>query len=315
MKNAHIISKKDQIFMSNNHIYGSRRHLPSTAALAALEAVDRLGSASAAAEELSLTQGAISRALQSLEAQLQVSLVTRDKRRLKVTSAGAEFLQSVRPALQSISQAALKLRANAEGGTLTLSILPAFGVHWLGPRLARFSMQHPGITINLSTRLRPFDLAAMGFDAAVHFGKPDWPGADHLFLMNEEVLPVCAPSLLQSPVTDPVELLKLPLLQLEGRPGAWKRYLRSQGVEYLKTSGMVFDQFASMTQAALHGLGVALLPLFLIEEALEDERLVTAWPAIGRDLGDYYLVWSKAAPERAPLMTFRSWLAKDVQRG
>lgn len=292
-----------------------RRLLPSMPGLMALEAVDRLGTASAAAAELSLTQGAVSRALQALEGQLQTPLLIRDRQRLRLTPAAQEYVMQVRAALTTLGQAATRLRSNPDGGTLSLAILPAFGVEWLAPRLPQFTRQHPGVTLNLSTRLRPFDFAAEGFDAAIHFGRPDWPGASHMLLLEEVVLPVCAPHLLVQPLGGASELLTLPLLQLESRPGAWGRYLAAQGVQGPRPTGMVFDQFATMSQAAVHGLGVALLPLFLIGDALAAGRLVPAWAAPGRGLGSYYLVWPQDVAPRAPLVAFCDWMAGQVSAG
>ncbi|MDR7124925.1 LysR family transcriptional regulator [Pseudotabrizicola sp. 4114] len=291
---------------------GSRRLLPSMPALLALEAVDRLGTVSASAAELSLTQGAVSRALQGLEGQLGVVLFIRERQRLRLSPAAQDYVRQVRVHLTGLSQASLRLRVNPGGGSLSLAILPAFGVHWLAPRLPGFARQHPGVTVNLSTRLRPFDFATEGFDAAIHFGRADWPGAEHLLLMEEEVLPVCAPALLPEAVAGAEALLTLPLLQLESRPGAWGRYLAQQGVPGQRPAGMLFDQFATMTQAAIHGLGVALLPLFLIEDALRDGSLIAAWPNRGRGLGNYYLVWPRDVPPRAPLIAFREWTAAQV---
>ena len=291
---------------------GPRRLLPSMPALVALEAVDRLGTASAAAAELSLTQGAVSRALQALEGQLGVQLLIRDRQRLRLTPAAQDYVRQIRVSLAAISQASVRLRTNPGGGSLSLAILPAFGVQWLAPKLPDFSRAHPGVTVNLSTRLRPFDFATEGFDAAIHFGRPDWPGAEHLLLMEEEVLPVCAPGLLPAALPTPKALLDLPLLQLEGRPGAWGRYLATLGVPGQRPSGMVFDQFATMTQGAIHGLGVALLPLFLIEGALGDGSLVPAWPTRGRGLGAYYLVWPRDVPARPPLIAFCDWMRGQV---
>lgn len=289
-----------------------RRLLPSMPGLMALEAVDRLGTASAAAQELSLTQGAISRALQALEGQLETHLILRERQRLTLTPAASEYAAQVRASLSSLTQAALRLRANPGGGSLSLAILPAFGVEWLAPRLPDFTRSNPGITLNLSTRLKPFDFSAQDFDAAIHFGRPDWPGADHLLLMEEVVLPVCAPGLLAQPLETAADLLDLPLLQLESRPGAWGRYLAAIGVPGQRPLGMVFDQFATMSQAAAHGLGVALLPLFLITDALTSRRLIPAWPAQGRGLGSYYLAWPTERPARAPLIAFRDWMASQI---
>lgn len=291
---------------------GPRRLLPSMPALVALEAVDRLGTASAAAAELSLTQGAVSRALQTLEGQLGVTLLIRDRQRLRLTPAAQEYVRQIRASLTAISQASVRVRTNPGGGSLSLAILPAFGVQWLAPRLPDFARRHPGVTVNLSTRLRPFDFTSEGFDAAIHFGRADWPGAEHLLLMDEVVLPVCAPGLLPTPLDRPEALLSLPLLQLESRPGAWGRYLAALGVAGQRPQGMMFDQFATMTQGAIHGLGVALLPLFLIEGALADGALVPAWTVPGRGLGSYFLVWPQEVPLRPALAAFRNWIAGQV---
>lgn len=174
-------------------MFGARRYLPSMPSLLALEAVDRLGSASAAAQELSLTQGAISRQLQVIEAQMGAALIQRDGPRLRLTPAGQDYARAVRLALQSLAAASLTLRANPLGGSLNLAILPAFGMHWLAPRLADFTKNHPEVTLNLSTRLKPFDFASSNFDAAIHYGRQDWAGVDYLPLMEETLIPVAAP--------------------------------------------------------------------------------------------------------------------------
>lgn len=289
---------------------GARRYLPSLPSLLALEAVDRLGSASAAAAELNLTQGAISRQLQVLEAQLGTALFHRDRQRLRLTQAAQDYTRRVRATLQTLSQASMTLRANPTGGSLNLAILPAFGVHWLAPRLPAFATRHPEVTINLSTRLKPFDFATQPFDAAIHYGRADWPDAHHLKLMDEEILAVCAPSL--TPPATPRDMLALPLLQLESRPGDWGRWFAAQGLPNLRPTGMQFDQFATMTQAAIHGLGIALLPLFLIKQDLAAGRLIPASGNPLRALGSYYLVWPKSVSPRAPLQSFRTWIATQL---
>lgn len=291
---------------------GSRRYLPSMPSLLALEAVARLGTTSAAADELNLTQGAISRQLQVLEGQLGVQLLLRDKHRLRLTPAAQDYVREVRRALQSLSQASLKLRANPLGGSLNLAILPAFGMHWLAPRLAHFAASHPEVTVNLSTRLAPFDFANTSFDAAIHYGRQDWAGVEYLPLMEEEVLAVAAPALVAQPLASAQDVLGLPLLQLESRTGDWGRWLAHHGATGQRPAGMLFDQFATMTQAALHGLGVALLPKFLIGRELAEGRLVPVYGGPIRALGSYYLVWPRDIPARAPLHSFRAWIATQL---
>ncbi len=284
----------------------ARRYLPSIPSLLALEAVARLGTASAAAAELNLTQGAISRQLQALEGQLGVTLLIRDKQRLRLTPAATDFVAEARRILHRLAEASLTLRANPTGGALNLAILPAFGMHWLAPRLAKFAGLHPEVTVNLSTRLKPFDFEGSAFDAAIHYGRQDWPGVAYLKLMDEEILAVAAPSF--APLTEAKAALTLPLLQLESRSGDWGRWLAQHGQPNLRPPAMLFDQFATMQQAAVHGMGAALLPVFLMQRDLAEGRLVPLFGPPVRSLGSYYLVWPKDRPRRAPLDSFITWL-------
>lgn len=291
-----------------------RRFLPSISSLLALEAVDRLGSASAAAEELSLTQSAISRQLKTMEEQLGVELIQRTQMRLNLTPAAKEYVEIARSALQQLAQASLKLKANPTGGSLHLSILPAFGMHWLAPRLQDFARRHPEVTVNLNTRLKPFDFEAEPFDAAIHFGQQDWAGVNYLPIMREEVLPVCAPDLLPENTSDINWLHDAPLLHLDTRPDAWERWFMAQGQPAEGVRGMLFDQFSTMIQATIHGLGVALLPSYLVTDDLKNGRLVLAWDGPPVSLGDYYLVWPQRQAESEPLKSFLKWLKGQLRQ-
>lgn len=286
-----------------------RRFLPSTAALSAFEAAARLGSATQAAAELSLTQGAVSRQIRALEDQLGVPLMLRQGRTLQLTPAGARYAEEVRRVLAQLGQATLALRTNPDGGTLALAILPAFGMHWLAPRLPAFGRAHPEVTVTLSTRMAPFDFAQDRFDAAIHFGREDWPGAHHMYLAPETVLAVCAPGL-----SGDGSLQDQTLLHLETRPRGWARWFAAQGMEPPAAPGMTFDQFSTMAQAAVHGLGVALLPTFVAEPYLGAGTLELAAPDRQDSIGSYYLVWPAARPETAALRLFRNWLAGEHAR-
>lgn len=293
----------------------SRRHLPALSGLLALEAVERLGTTTAAARELNLTPGAISRALQEVEAQLGVPLLIRDRQRLRPTPAARDYVAQARRALDLLGQASLRLRTGGGGAVLSLAILPAFGMHWLAPRLRAFRQRNPDVSLTLSTRLRPFDLRAEGVDAAIHYGRADWPEAEHLLLMEEEVQAVAAPDLAIERVTGPGDLLSLPLLQIESRKGDWGRWFAAHGLPGQRPAGMVFDQFATMQQAAIHGLGVALLPRFLIEEDLATGRLVPVWGRAVRAAGSYWLVWPQKGAESPALSAFRDWIAAEAAGG
>ncbi len=298
----------------------SRRFLPSIPSLLALEAVDRLGSAQAAAVDLALTQSAVSRQLKQLEAQMGVDLIQRDQLRLGLTPAGQEFAREARQMLTRLGHASIKLRANPTGGSLDLSILPAFGLNWLAPRLKDFVAKHPDVTVNLHTHNRPFDFATNPAQAAIHYREydqpEDWPGVEHLPLMPKHVLPVCAPDLLEAPVAVPEDLLSLPLLHLETHPDSWEVWFLCQGVHATGLEGMLFDQSSTMTQAAaVHGLGVALLPSFLAQEEIRLGRLVAAMQGPSISLGQYGLVWPDTYTAHLPLVRFRDWLKLQVEAG
>ena len=294
----------------------SRRFLPSTAALIAFEAVARTGSATAAARDLNLTQSGISRQIKTLEAQIGARLVTREGRALVLTPAGREYARHVTEILRKLAAASVAARTNPEGGTLNLAILPAFGMHWLAPRLQDFAHRHPEVTVNLSTRLAPFDFGLAHFDAAIHFGREDWAGTDSLPLMPETVVPVCAPGLFTSasPDTRAAEIAAHPLLHLDTRPKGWARWLAAQGIDAPLATGMMFDQFSTMAQAAIHGMGIALLPTFVADPYLASGALELAAPHTSESIGSYYLVWPPERATRAPLVSFRTWLQGQTQQ-
>lgn len=298
----------------SSYISGPRRFLPSIAALRALEAVDRLGSATAAAAEMSLTQGAVSRQLQALEAQMGVALVARDGRALSLTKPARAYAAEIRGALQTITQASLRLQVPSRGGALNLAILPTFGMRWLVPRLGDFTRRHPEVTVNLTTRLEPFSFASEPFDAAIFFGQGAWPGTGTLRLRAETVLPVCAPSLVPADgMASADEVLRLPLLHIRSRPKAWDEWLAAQGAAQRAPAGTVFDQFSALTEAALYGLGVALLPTYLVEQDLAAGRLVSAFGAPTESEGAYWLVWPEAKSDDPALRLFRDWLGVQAE--
>ncbi|CUH77388.1 LysR substrate-binding domain-containing protein [Tropicibacter naphthalenivorans] len=285
--------------------------LPPITALRALEALDRLGSATAAGAELNLTQSAVSRQLKTLEDHLGAQLFLRDRRALRLTPQAAAFAQSVREGLDLIAQGAMALRLDPTGGALSLAILPTFGMRWLVPRLPDFAQRHPDVTVNMTTRLRRFDFHQEGFDAALHFGTPSWPDTHSLRLMTEQVRPLAAPSLIGGPLPL-ADLATLPLLHIQTRPTAWKDWFTRQNAPQSGLGGTNFDQFTTILQAALHGLGVALLPDYLTVAERASGQLIAAAEAAPVSLGDYYLVWPSDRPPSAALRVFIDWLAQQT---
>jgi LysR family transcriptional regulator, glycine cleavage system transcriptional activator len=211
--------------------------------------------------ELNLTPGAISRALQEVEGQLGVALLIRDRQRLAADACGAGLCGGGAAGAGPAGAGGAAVAGGGRGESLTLAILPAFGMHWLAPRLRGFRAREPGIALTLTTRLRPFDIEAEGFDAAIHYGRADWPGAEHLLLMEEEVLAVCAPGAFL-PLAGVEALLDLPLAADRKPDGGLGRWFAGQGMAGVRPGGMLFDQFATMHQAAVHGLGWRCCPPF-----------------------------------------------------
>ena len=293
----------------------ARRFLPSTALLQAFEAAARLESFTAAAAELNLTQSAVSRQIRALEEMLGSVLFVRERQTVRLTDAGQTYAQEIRSALETIATATLRFRANPNGGTLNLAILPTFGTRWLAPRLTDFIATNPGVTINLTTRLAPFDFAQEPLDAAIHFGGPDWPGAETEFLMGEVLIPACSRALRERyGFSTPSDLLAAPLLHLASRPDAWETWFAHHRVEHRPVSGMLFDQFATATQAAMSGMGVALLPSFLFRAEFERGDLVAAVDCPMTNADGYHLVWPAKRRDFPPLAAFRRWIGKTIRR-
>lgn len=243
---------------------------------------------------------------------MDVQLFRRERRRLLPTDAALAYARDIRKALDLIARASLSLRANPGGGTLSLAILPTFGTRWLAPRLPGFLAAHPGVTINIGTRLQRFDFAREGFDAAIHFGAPDWPDAEHMKLFDESIVACASPEFCTAhAVAAPEDLANLPLLQLESRPAAWERWFAQHGARAPARRGMLFDQFATMIQAAIHGAGVALLPEFLAGSEIADGRLQQIAGGAVRGLGSYYLVWPASDAGYPPRVAFQRWLETE----
>lgn len=290
-----------------------RRFLPPLSWLAAFEAAARTGSVTVAAKELNLTQSAVSRQIRALEEQLGVELFHREKQTIRLTIGGDGYAREVRDALFKISAASLNLRANPYGGTLNLAILPTFGTRWLAPRLPGFLAHNPGITINLVTKITAFDFRLEPVDAAIHFGRPEWSSGELALLRHEIVVPACSQTLRDHfEFVEPSDVRKAPLLHLSSRPDAWERWMTINGVSPDSVHGMLFDQFATATQAAVAGVGVALLPKFLIEEELATGKLVCALDLQMKSTEAYYLVWPSDRASHPPLLAFKKWILAET---
>jgi DNA-binding transcriptional LysR family regulator len=293
-----------------------RRFIPSISQLTAFEAVLRTGSTTAAARELNLAQGTVSRLVQSLEGQLGRLLFERRNQKLVPTAAAIVYGRDVSRSLDILQRASMQFASNPNGGAFSLAILPAFGTRWLSPRLNAFLVKHPGITVHLATRLRRFDFDTEGFDAAIHFGAADWPDAEHMELFKEQLTACASPGLIARHSIECIEDIgRLPLLQIETRPTAWRTWFEAQDTVAPVPTGILFDQFAPMTQAAIHGLGVALLPEYLAQAEIAERRLVPLFRRAVPGSGSYWLVWPRSRADSPPLDALRVWLRSEIVPG
>ena len=242
-----------------------RRHLPPSSALHTLVTVARTGGFSRAAQELDLTQSAVSRQIAMLEDWLGATLFDRRGRRVALNARGRAYVEAVEPALRTIRRATAALVDRPSERVVELAVLPSFGMRWLAPRLARLSERHPDLVVNFAARIDEFDFADERFDAAIHAGAANWPGGDHTLLFEEAMTPVAAPARLSArPVRTAADLLAHPLLHQAARPDAWRAWFAAQGVEAgeVARASPSFAHFLMMAQAAVAGAGVALMPRF-----------------------------------------------------
>jgi LysR family glycine cleavage system transcriptional activator len=294
----------------------ARRRLPPLKALPAFEEAARHQSFSAAARELNLTHGAISRQMKSLETHLGVQLFRRLNRRVELTEAGAAFLPAARTALDLVEASAARLSAATRQGPLVVSCLPTFMMRWLIPRLYDFNARHPSIDVRLSASSAVVDFAREGVDVAIRIGAPPWPeGIEAHAFMNEEIGPVCSPALAaRHKLRRPADLRHHRLLHTETRADAWTDWLaRSKATAIDATKGQRFEHFYFLLEAAVAGLGVAVAPRPLVTEDLKLGRLVAPFGFVhsGRQ---YCLLHPTELAGVAKVRTFRAWIDKARRR-
>lgn len=295
----------------------SRTLIPDLTVLQAFECAARHGNFTQAAAELSLTQSAVSRQIKTLEGQLGVLLFERVRKRVVLSPAGRRLLPEVSRLLRRSQEMVLRARAGAEGqDMLSVATLPTFGSRWLLPRLPDFLERHPDIAIDVASRSEPFDFSAEGFDLAIHYGQPVWAHATCTYLCGETILPVASRALIGKPdavVTGAVA--GRPLLHLATRPTLWADWFEKNGLSRdAAYGGHRFDQFAMIIEAAVRGLGVALLPLYLIEEEIASGRLAIVADAPMETDNAYYIVLPEGKGGSAPARAFEAWLLRQVGR-
>ncbi|WP_181299054.1 LysR substrate-binding domain-containing protein [Pseudomonas sp. Q2-TVG4-2] len=287
------------------------RTLPSTAAMQCFEAAARHMSFTRAADELSLTQSAVSKQVAQLETHLQHKLFRRVRRNLLLTPEGAIFLSDVRKVLAQIEMSTRTIMTySGNSEVLKIATLPSFGARWLADRLPAFLRDNPIISLEFHDRVEDFDLEQQDIDVALFYGHGSWPNLACHKLLEEEMIAVAAPTLLARHTPSNVaELTELPLLHLSTRPDAWHRWFSEQGVATDRSyHGTRFESFPMLVRTAMAGGGVALVPRFVVEEDLQDHRLAIASPYRLHSDSAYYLVYPEHLGELAKVRCFVEYI-------
>ncbi|MBV4503809.1 LysR family transcriptional regulator [Pseudomonas sp. BW13M1] len=290
-----------------------RKHIPSMTALLAFETSARLGSFTRAGDELCLSQSAVSRQVQSLEEILGVELFERIGRHIVLTAIGQRYLMEVSTAITLVRNASMQAMSYGSSEcSLHLAVLPTFGSKWLLPRLCDFYKQHPDIFVHLHTRVGAIDFANISFDAVICVGEGTWEGFSAYKLMDEELVPVVSAhtaTLYQSAE----DLRHALLLRLVSRPGLWLEWLKYQGV--MPDSfrlGPHFELTAHLVQAVSAGIGIGLLPKFLIRDELENGTLQIPFESRYLTHCGYYLLIPPHKSENRAVTVFCQWLMQQA---
>ncbi len=289
------------------------RHLPPLNGLKAFEAAARSESFTRAAEELNVTQGAVSHQVKALEKTLGLKLFHRERQRLILTEAGRNYLVVIRDALDQIAVGTARLLQRQESGVLTVSTSPDFAAKWLINRLSRFTEKHPELDLRISASTHHVDFAREDVDIVIRHGDGNWPGLHAERLCSERLFPVCSPKLVagHNRIRTAADLLKFPLLRLEDAKN-WTRLFEAAGVKTPVGPGPVLNRASMLIDAAIDGQGIALARTALAAWDLINGRLVRPVDVSLRIANTYWIICPKAASNIPKTATFRNWVLAET---
>ncbi|SFN45532.1 transcriptional regulator GcvA [Xenorhabdus japonica] len=287
------------------------KRLPPLNALRVFDAAARYLSFTKAAEELFVTQAAVSHQMKSLEDFLGLKLFRRRNRSLLLTEDGQSYYLDIKEIFTAINDATRKLQARSAKGALTVSLSPSFAIQWLVPRLSGFNQSFPGIDVRIQAVDREEDKLADDVDVAIFYGRGNWPGMRTDRLYPEYLLPVCSPSLLTGdrPLKTPSDLAKHTLLHDSSRRD-WQAYIRQLDMQQQINvqQGPIFSHSSMVIQAAVHGQGVALANNVMAQNEIDAGRLVCPFNDVLVSKNAFYLVCHDNQAELGKIAAFRKWI-------
>jgi LysR family glycine cleavage system transcriptional activator len=293
--------------------------LPPLNAVRAFEAAARHLSITLAAGELSVTPGAVSRQIQSLESFLGFALLERGHRQVSLTRKGADYFAAATKAVDILREATRRAKRRSQRKQLKVRAYTTFAMRWLIPRLSGFHAAHPDVEVQLAASLDPVDFKKEDLDAAIRLGDGHWSGCKTYRLVANILSPVASPSLLaKGPrLSKPEDLRHHTLLHSIARPDDWSHWLHVAGASAKvdARAGMTYESSAMAYAAAVEGQGLAMAQLFLVESDLRDGKLAMPFRKTV-DMGEYtyYLLTPSHRPESASMRQFREWLLEQFEK-
>jgi LysR family glycine cleavage system transcriptional activator len=291
------------------------RRLPPLNALRAFEAAARCGNFTRAAQELCVTQGAVSRHVATLEGWLKLRLFERGRHGIQLTPAGLAYFGSVRTAFDQLDYGTRQLQTAPDERRLRIKLPPTFAIRWLVPRLARFHALHPKIDVQITTSHQRADFRSEEVDVSIHSepAPPEGPGYRRLF--GETLLPVCSPALLADGprLSRPAGLKRQVLLCSMNRPKDWPTWLAAAGASQIDgNGGLKFENAALAYQAAIDRLGVMVAIEAFVRDDLASGRLAAPFALRVPTPGAYYLAFRADEPPLARVRDFESWILNEA---
>lgn len=302
-------------FMTKNH--GMKRFMPSLNALMAFEAAATYRNFTRAGDDLGLTQSGISRQIAALEAQLGLKLFERMGPKLVLTNPGRSYVQAVTPLLDALEEATIDMvRGSRTRDLLKVGVQDSLGSRWLVGRMKSFMQRAPGVSFSIVPLSAEIDFTRNDVDIAVLRGRGAWADAHAHRLIAEMVVVVAAPSLISpDTVLDPSDYHRFPLIQNAHRPDSWLRWLEAKGLERKENiTGPRFAQTSMVIEAALSGMGLAVVPTVMIEEKLDNGSLHMALGPPVASGQSYFVVYPLSLGVSKPVLDFRDWLLQETRQ-
>lgn len=291
------------------------RRIPPLNSLRSFEAAGRHLSFTRAAEELSVTQAAISHQVRSLEEHLGVLLFKRLPRKLVMTSAGYALLPEITESLDRIANAVqeVKQRESLQEQSLSIRVATSFATTWLSPRLKDFWQKHPEINLRMYQSHRPVDFEQSEIDIGLTYGTGDWQNVIIQPLIKLEFFPVCSPELLEGDSVDLASLLSAHKLLHDADYRFWKQWLSAAGIEGVNPyRGQVIDETNVVIRAAVDGQGIALGSEVFAGKYLKSGQLVRLSDTLMTNEDAYYLVYPESHLQREPVQKFQKWILSQL---